>query len=231
MRALGEQAFVARQFVGCRARARPPARRLSGGQCALCRALWGVPSSGDSPSLEGSSIVMTRLKVAHHSNDFISCNRACAPPPANAGGGQLGFRAMNGLVFYIGLGLGLAAACGLRPFLPLLLAGALAGSSALGVSFSTGAFSFLEADWWLLVVAVAFALSYALQMLLGLAPTIDPSDRSARPDPLAASLAGLSVGAGALLFAGTLAAHSDAPGPVCLAASWLQAWHSAPRGR
>ncbi len=62
---------------------------------------------------------------------------------------------MNGLVFYIGLGLGLAAACGLRPFLPLLLAGALAASDALGVSFSPGDFSFLEADWWLLVVAVA----------------------------------------------------------------------------
>src|ERR1022692_2802002 len=134
---------------------------------------------------------------------------------------------MNGLVFYIGLGLGLAAACGLRPFLPLLLAGALAGSGALGVSFSTGAFTFLESDWWLLVVAVALSLSYALQMLLGLAPTLDPSPqtgaeglgasgaqatgmRGTRADPLASSLAGLSVGAGALLFAGTLAAHGDA---------------------
>jgi hypothetical protein len=120
---------------------------------------------------------------------------------------------MNGLVFYIGLGVGFAAACGLRPFLPLLLAGALATSSALGVSFSTGAFTFLEADWWLLVVAVAFAIAYALQTLLGYAPTIDPSERSTRPDPLAASLAGLGVGAGALLFAGTLAAHGDASWP------------------
>jgi hypothetical protein len=120
---------------------------------------------------------------------------------------------MNGLVFYIGLGLGLAVACGLRPFLPLLLAGALATSDTLGVSFSPGSFSFLQADWWLLVVAVALALAYALQMLLGLAPTLDPGDRSARPDPLAASLAGLGVGAGALLFAGTLAAHGDAAWP------------------
>jgi MFS family permease len=84
------------------------------------------------------------------------------------------------------------------------------------LSFSTGAFSFLEADWWLLVVAVAFALSYALQMMLGLAPTIDQSERSVRPDPLAASLAGLGVGAGALLFAGTLAAHGDASWPGLL---------------
>src|SRR3984957_329223 len=121
---------------------------------------------------------------------------------------------MNGLVFYIGLVL--AAACGLPPFLPLLLAGALGASAALGVSFSVGAFSFLEADWWLLVVASAFALAYALQMLLGLAPTIDPSERSVRPDPLAASLAGLGVGAGALLFAGTLAAHGDASWPGLL---------------
>jgi hypothetical protein len=123
---------------------------------------------------------------------------------------------MNGLVFYIGLGLGLAAACGLRPFLPLLLAGALATSGALGVSFSQGAFSFLESDWWLLVVALALALAYALQMLLGLTPTVDPSEHSTRPDPLAASLAGLGVGAGALLFAGTLAAHGDDSWPGLL---------------
>lgn len=120
---------------------------------------------------------------------------------------------MNGLVFYIGLGAGLAAASGLRPFLPLLLAGALASSGALGVSFDQGAYSFLESDWWLLVVAVALALAYALQMLLRLAPTIDPGERTKRPDPLAASLAGLGVGAGALLFAGTLAAHGDAAWP------------------
>jgi Domain of unknown function (DUF4126) len=145
---------------------------------------------------------MAAPKVAHPSNDFSSCNdHGCT---------------MNGLVFYIGLGLGLAAACGLRPFLPLLLAGALAGSNALGVSFSTGAFDFLEADWWLLVVVVALVLAYALQALLRMAPTLDPSDRSARPDPLAASLAGLSLGAGALLFAGTLAAHGDASWPGIL---------------
>jgi hypothetical protein len=66
-----------------------------------------------------------------------------------------------------------------------------------------------------LLVVVAFALAYALQMLLGLAPTLDPSEPSTRerPDPLAASLAGLGIGAGALLFAGTLAAHGDAAWP------------------
>src|SRR5207302_254963 len=37
---------------------------------------------------------------------------------------------MNGIVFYIGLGLGLATACGLRPYLPTLLAGALGSAGA-----------------------------------------------------------------------------------------------------
>jgi len=124
---------------------------------------------------------------------------------------------MNGLVFYIGLGLGLAAACGMRPFLPLLLAGALATSGVLGVSFSRGAFTFLETDWWLLAVTVALALAYAFQVLLSLAPTIDQSERSTRPDPLAASLAGVGVAGGALLFGGTLAAHGDASWPGILA--------------
>ncbi len=63
---------------------------------------------------------------------------------------------MNGLVFYIGLGLGLALAAGLRPFLPALLAGALASSGVLGVSFAHSSFDFLQAGWWLLAVTVAF---------------------------------------------------------------------------
>jgi hypothetical protein len=126
---------------------------------------------------------------------------------------------MNGIVFDIGLGLGLAAACGLRPFLPLLLAGALASAAALGVSFgATGhaSFHFLQADWWLLVVTVALVLAYALQLVFGLAPTLDSSAgraSSSRPDPFAAAIAGLGLGAGALLFAGTLSAHGDLAWP------------------
>ena len=124
---------------------------------------------------------------------------------------------MHGLVFYIGLGIGLALAAGLRPFLPALLAGALASANVLGVSFAHGSFKFLEADWWLLVVCVALVLAYALQLLLGLAPIVDPSDRTQRPDPLAAALAGIGIGAGMLLFAGTLAAHGDAAWPGLVA--------------
>jgi Domain of unknown function (DUF4126) len=123
---------------------------------------------------------------------------------------------MNGTFFYIGLGAGLAAACGLRPFLPLLLAGGLASAGALGVRFAHGSFYFLQSSWWLLVVAVALVIAYALQILLHLSPVVDPRDRARRNDPLGASLTGLAFGAGALLFAGTLAAHGDSPWPGLL---------------
>jgi|SRR5271165_1704743 len=133
---------------------------------------------------------------------------------------------MNGTFFYIGLGLGLAAACGLRPFLPLLLAGALASADALGVSFAHGGFQFLEQSWWLLIVTVALVMAYALQLLLGLAPTIDSRSETAAA-PLAAAITGLAYGAGAVLFAGTLADHGDAwwPGLIGggLAAALAQA--------
>ena len=127
---------------------------------------------------------------------------------------------MNGIFFYIGLGAGLAAACGLRPFLPLLLAGALGSAGALGVSFGHGSFQFLQSTWWLLAVVVTMVLAYAAQLLLGLASTLDPDAGRAQgglgADPLAATLAGLGYGSGALLFAGTLAAHGDAWWPGIL---------------
>ncbi len=123
---------------------------------------------------------------------------------------------MNGIFFYIGLGAGLAAACGLRPFLPVLLAGALASANVLGVSFAHAPYRFLQSSWWLLAATVALVLAYVLQILLRLAPTLDPSDRKGREGPLAASLTGLSLGAGAVLFAGTLAAHGDAWWPGLL---------------
>jgi MFS family permease len=124
---------------------------------------------------------------------------------------------MHGLFFYIGLGFGLAAACGLRPFLPLLLAGALGSNHALGIGFSRGGFHFLQAGWWLLVVTVALALSYAAQIVLGLAPTAETSEGKTRSGPLAAALGGLGFGAGAVLFAGVLAAHGDSPWPGVVA--------------
>ena len=138
---------------------------------------------------------------------------------------------MHGIFFHIGLGAGLAAACGLRPFLPVLLAGALGSASALGVVFGHGPYRFLQSGWWLLAVAAALALAYVLQLVLGLAPTLDRRETPTRPDPLAAAIVGIAYGTGALLFAGTLAAHDDAwwPGLVGgLAAVWIAQRASSP---
>jgi hypothetical protein len=112
---------------------------------------------------------------------------------------------MNGLVFYIGLGLGLALAAGVRPFLPALLAGGLASSKVLGVSFAVGDYTFLYSDWWLAAVAAGLAIAYFVQWRLG-------SERFETGQP-AAALAGIGIGVGALLFAGTLAAHNDIAWP------------------
>jgi hypothetical protein len=106
---------------------------------------------------------------------------------------------MNGLFFYIGLGLGLAAACGLRPYLPALLAGVLGSAGALGVDF-TGHFHFLQEGWWLVVVAIVFVGSYLLQLRL---------DQERFLAVVAPAIVAQAVAVGALLFAGTLAAHGD----------------------
>src|ERR1700677_2835257 len=101
------------------------------------------------------------------------------------------YEQMNGLFFYIGLGLGLAAACGLRPYLPTLLAGALGSAEALGVGF-THHFHFLEAGGWLIAVALVFVGSYLLQLRLGQ----ERFQAAVQPAILAQAIA-----VGALLFA------------------------------
>src|SRR6266571_3131614 len=108
---------------------------------------------------------------------------------------------MNGTFFDIGLGLGLATACGMRPYLPSLLAGALGSSAVLGVSFRRGHFHFLQSGWWLLAVAVVLAASYLAQLRMG----------AERFDAIASgTVTAQALALGALLFAGTLAAHDDA---------------------
>jgi hypothetical protein len=108
---------------------------------------------------------------------------------------------MNGTFFDIGLGLGLATACGMRPYLPALLAGALASSSALGVRFGAHHFHFLQSGWWLLAVALVLAGSYLAQLRVG-------AERFEAVGSGMVSAQALAVGA--LLFAGTLAAHGEA---------------------
>ena len=54
-------------------------------------------------------------------------------------------------------GLGIAAAIGIRPFLPMLLAGALAARN-IGLDFDDTDFAFLEQTGFLLGVVVAVAV-------------------------------------------------------------------------
>jgi hypothetical protein len=100
-------------------------------------------------------------------------------------------------------GLGLGAAVGVRPFLPALLTGALAGGD-LGVDFDGTKYHFLESPVWLLALAVLLVGAFLLRARLETAPG-------------EAALGGVAIGLGALLFAGTLADHGYASWPGLLA--------------
>jgi hypothetical protein len=112
------------------------------------------------------------------------------------------------LIFHIGEGLGLAAAAGIRPFLPAVLAGALATGDVV-VDFDRTDYSFLESPAFLIAMAIVLALAAVAQRRLG-------ADVFAS-GPLGAALAGIGVGLGALLFAAVLAQHHDASWPGLIA--------------
>ena len=101
----------------------------------------------------------------------------------------------------IGQGAGLSAATGVRPYLPPLVAGALARGDA-GVDFEGTDYAFLEKPGFLGAVLGLAVLAYVLE-------------RGGRRD--AARVLGLvAIGLGALLFAGSLADgdHTSWPGLV-----------------
>jgi hypothetical protein len=98
-------------------------------------------------------------------------------------------------------GAGLAAAVGIRPFLPVLLAGALA-SADVGLDLDGTDFSFLEAWPFLLGVLV-------LVMLLDFAGRRAGRDAAERP-PLLYAVLVVALALGALLAAGSVADRSDA---------------------
>jgi hypothetical protein len=91
-------------------------------------------------------------------------------------------------------GAGLAGAAGIRPFLPALMAGALA-TGDIGIDFEHTPFAFLEQPGWLAAVVVALVVSVVLQR------------RGVPEKVLDASLSGIGIGLGALLCAGALADH------------------------
>jgi hypothetical protein len=97
-------------------------------------------------------------------------------------------------------GAGLAAAVGIRPFLPVLLAGALA-SADVGLDFGGTDFSFLEEWPFLLGVLI-------LVMALDLAGRRAGRDAVDKP-PLLYLLGAVAVILGALVAAGSVADRSD----------------------
>jgi uncharacterized membrane protein YgdD (TMEM256/DUF423 family) len=98
------------------------------------------------------------------------------------------------LVFDIFQGIGIAAAVGIRPFLPALVVGALAAGD-VEIHFNGTDYGFLQSALFLLLLAVAvIALALAERRL--------PEERRS---PLTNLLAIAGLVLGALLFAGSLA--------------------------
>jgi hypothetical protein len=113
----------------------------------------------------------------------------------------------------IGQGAGLSGASGIRPFLPTLLAGALAREDT-GLDFDGTSFDFLESPWFLLAVLVLGVVAYSAERRQQQAPAPKPGEPRAniaaaadRRDPLAIAMLVIGVVLGALLFAGSLADH------------------------
>jgi hypothetical protein len=100
-------------------------------------------------------------------------------------------RAHTSLLLDIGQGAGLAGASGIRPFLPPLLAGALARGD-IGIDFDGTDWRFLESPAFLLVVFALAVIWYGIER--------SGPNRMSR---LAAATLGLTLGG--LLFAGSLA--------------------------
>ena len=91
-------------------------------------------------------------------------------------------------------GIGLATAAGILPFLPAMLAGAL-GSAEAGLDFAGTDFAFLQSAGWLIAVVAVLAAVVGYERRR-------PGAFDA--GALGASLGGLAIGVGALLFAGSL---------------------------
>ena len=105
-------------------------------------------------------------------------------------------------------GIGLAIACGVRPFLPALLAGALAGAGN-GVDFGGTDYAFLERPVFLLLTVLALVATVVLERRR--------SGVGWETAPAAAAIAGVRIGLGALELAGPLADEGEPPWPRLIA--------------
>jgi len=99
------------------------------------------------------------------------------------------------LVFDIFQGVGVAAAVGIRPFLPGLAVGAL-GAADIQIDFAHCSFSFLQKAPFLLVMVLGAILLAVLERRVS-------RDRLER-GPVALLIAAAALAVGALLFAGSL---------------------------
>ena len=105
------------------------------------------------------------------------------------------------LAFDIFQGIGVAAAVGIRPFLPSLVTGVLA-AGAVELNYKHTDFSFLQKPVFLLVMVVGVVLLSVLERRL--------AARTEEPRWMTYSLAAISLALGALFFGGELARNHDA---------------------
>jgi hypothetical protein len=104
------------------------------------------------------------------------------------------------LAFDIFQGIGVAAAVGIRPFLPALVAGVLAAGN-VELSFKHTDFSFLQKPVFLLIMVLGVVLLALLERRF--------SGRAEEPRWLTYGLAAVSLALGALFFGGELARRGD----------------------
>ena len=123
----------------------------------------------------------------------------------------------------IGTGAGLSSSTGIRPYLPPLLAGALARGD-VGIDVDGTDFRFLESTAFLAAIVVLAVVAFLVERSAWRAAR--KQNRSAR-DPFDVLAGLLGMGLGALLFAGVLADNGEEVwiglllGPFCAALAWV----------